>query len=136
MNNPPRFFEYIQGFTLIEVLLALSIIGMAMLAAVQTSESTTRNLRYIQDRTIAQWVAQNAWVSIQTGIGGVQPVAGRWQSTMELADRIWLWSAYSNPTMDPNITQITLEVREGENEHPIVTLIMYRSNLATNSRSY
>ncbi|MFI4954334.1 MAG: type II secretion system minor pseudopilin GspI [Gammaproteobacteria bacterium] len=123
-----------SGFTLIEVLLALSIIGMAMLAAVQTSEATTRNLRYIQERTLAQWVAQNAWVSIQTNIDGLQPVAGRWQSTMELADRSWLWQAYSNPTIDPNILQITLEVREKENQDPIVTLITYRSTLENTMR--
>ena len=124
-----------SGFTLIEVLLALSIIGMAMLAAVQTSESTTRNLRYIQDRTLAQWVAQNAWVSIQANLNGLHPVAGRWQSHMELADRAWTWSAYSNSTIDPNIVQITIEVREGENSDPLVTVIAYRSALE-NVRRY
>ena len=114
-----------EGFTLIEVLLALSIIGIAMLAAIRSSESTTRNLRYIQDRTIAEWVAQNALVMMELKIDGTQPAAGRWQSTMQLAEREWFWQAVSNPTADPQILQITLEVRADEKSAPLTTLVTY-----------
>jgi general secretion pathway protein I len=127
MNNPKKPDTTENGFTLIEVLLALSIIGMAMLAAVKSSESTIRNLTYLQERTFAEWVAQNAWIMIQTSIDGLQPVAGQWQANMDLAGRTWTWHAVSNPTIDPNITQITLEVSAEENGRPLTTMVVYRS---------
>lgn len=123
-----------RGFTLIEVLIALSIIGMAMMAAIYTSESTTRNLQHIQDRTLAEWVAQNALVTMQLRIDGLRPAAGRWQSTAELAGRTWFWQAFTSATMDPSIVQITVEVRGQENASPLATLITYWSTEELNRR--
>jgi len=115
----------IAGFTLIEVLLALVIISLAMMAGLSSTQSTTNNLHYVQDRTLAYWVAQNALVSMQLKLNGLRPVAGRWMGHMTMAEREWYWSAYSNPTANPDIVQILLEVREKENGPPLTTLINY-----------
>lgn len=114
-----------KGFTLVEVLLALVIISLAMMAGLSSTQSTTRNLLYVQDRTIAYWVAQNASVAMQLKIDGLRPAAGRWQGQTQMADREWYWRAFSNNTANPHIQQILIEVSEKENGKPITTLIKY-----------
>lgn len=120
-----------NGFTLIEVLLALSIIGIAMMAAIRTTEATTRTLFRIQERTIAEWVGHNALIAMKLKIDGLSPVAGRWVASSEEAGRTWYWEAVSNPTSDPQILQITLEVRSTEKKDdknpPLTTLVDYWS---------
>jgi general secretion pathway protein I len=116
-----------NGFTLIEVLLALTIIGMAMMAAIRTTEATTRNLFRIQERTIAEWVAHNALIQMRLHIDGLGPVAGRWKSSSEQSDRTWHWEAVSNPTSDPQIVQITIDVRSDEKSPPLTTMVTYWS---------
>lgn len=116
---------YHQGFTLLEVLLALVIISLAMIAGLSSTQSTTRNLNYMQDRTLAYWVAQNALVHMQLEIDGIRPAAGRWQSEMTLAGRTWYWQAFSSATATPHIVQILVEVREQEKGEPLATLVNY-----------
>ena len=113
------------GFTLLEVLLALVIISLAMMAGLTSTQSTTRNLTYVQDRTLAYWVAQNALVQMQLKIDGLRPAAGRWQAPMLLAEREWYWQAFSNSTADPNIVQILVEVSEQEHGPPLTTIVNY-----------
>lgn len=116
---------YHQGFTLLEVLLALVIISLAMMAGLSSTQSTTRNLNYMQDRTLAYWAAQNALVQMQLKIDGIRPAAGRWQSEMTFAGRTWYWQAFSSATANPNIMQILVEVRDQEKGDPLTTVVNY-----------
>lgn len=49
----------IRGFTLIEVLIAVAIVSIALLAALQASGATTANTADMRARMIAGWVAQD-----------------------------------------------------------------------------
>lgn len=113
------------GFTLIEVLIALVIISLAMLAGLSSTQSTTRTLHKVQDRTLSYWVAQNALVSMQLKIEGIRPAAGRWAENTTLAEREWYWQAYTSATADPEIMQIIVEVSDQENGPAIITLVNY-----------
>lgn len=48
-----------SGFTLIEVLVALAIIAIALLAALRSAGQTTRNMEALRARLLAGWVAEN-----------------------------------------------------------------------------
>lgn len=114
-----------KGFTLVEVLVALVIISLAMLAGLSSSQSTTRNLQYVQNRTLSYMVAQNALVAMQLKIDGVRPAVGRWSGHTLLADREWYWQAFATATSDPEISQILVEVKEREEGPTITTLVNY-----------
>ncbi len=47
------------GFTLVEVLVALAIVSVALLAALRAAEQGTSNLGELRARLLAGWVAEN-----------------------------------------------------------------------------
>jgi type II secretion system protein I len=53
------------GFTLIEVLVALVVVGLGMLAVIQTVSQTASNTSYIRDKTIAHWIAMNQLTQVR-----------------------------------------------------------------------
>jgi general secretion pathway protein I len=56
MNPGPRS---IRGFTLLEMLVALTVLAIALLAALRASSAGVQNTAEIRNRLLAGWVAQN-----------------------------------------------------------------------------
>ena len=54
-----------RGFTLIEVVVALIVVSLGMLAVIETVGSTARNSSYLRDKTIAHWVAMNKLTEVR-----------------------------------------------------------------------
>lgn len=48
-----------RGFTLVEVLVALAVLSLALVAAMRASSMSAANSGEIRDRLLAGWVAQN-----------------------------------------------------------------------------
>ena len=55
----------LEGFTLIEVMIALAIFAIAMSALMSAMNNNTRNLASLQNRTLAHWIASNRLVGFQ-----------------------------------------------------------------------
>ena len=49
------------GFTLIEVLVALVVLSLAMVAVIQLTSSHIRTMGELEKRVIASWVARGVW---------------------------------------------------------------------------
>ena len=47
------------GFTLVEVLVALSVIAIALAAVLKGASEGASSARYLRDKTLAHWVAMN-----------------------------------------------------------------------------
>jgi general secretion pathway protein I len=62
-----------QGFTLFEVLVALAIIAIALLAAIRAAGQGTNNVSELRAHLLAGWVAQNVLAE--------QRARGDWPST-------------------------------------------------------
>ena len=48
-----------RGFTLIEVMVALAVVAVALPALLMTLSQQLDSVRYLEDRSHAQWVAAN-----------------------------------------------------------------------------
>ena len=55
----PRLVVKRHGFTLVEVLVALAIISIALLAALRVAGGGTKSVEDLRARLLAEWVAQN-----------------------------------------------------------------------------
>ncbi len=56
----------VEGFTLIEVMIALAIFAIAITALMSAMNSSANNLTGLQNRTLAQWIASNRMVGFQS----------------------------------------------------------------------
>lgn len=101
-----------EGFTLIEVLIALIIFSISLTAIVKASSSDIRNTKRISDTAIAQWVAFDAFNLIKLG---VITLDGN-ETTQEtlMAEKKWRWHAIQLPTKRPHLVSIKLSVFDGE----------------------
>lgn len=77
------------GFTLLEVLVAMVILSISLLAAIKVASEVTNSAIYLQDKTIAQWVAMNKVAEIRLAKG--IPGDGRSEGEEEMAGRSWRW---------------------------------------------
>lgn len=109
------------GFTLIEVLIALVIIAIALLAIEKVTADTIENTDYLWQKTNALWIADNAIAEIQCGLIQL-PVAN---NQMTLLQQTWYWSASSNTILN-GIAQITVTVQTAPGKNPLLSLTTYR----------
>ena len=54
-----KIFPGRRGFTLVEVMVALAIVSIALLAALRAANQGTNNAEELRSRLLAGWVAQN-----------------------------------------------------------------------------
>jgi general secretion pathway protein I len=78
-----------QGFTLLEVLIALAIVALAVGALLGTVTSSASNVVYLKDKTLAEWVALNRLTEIR--IAQQMPDKGRRTGNTEMAGMKWQW---------------------------------------------
>jgi general secretion pathway protein I len=95
-----------QGMTLIEVLVALVVIGVAMAAVIKTVDAGVQNAAYMKERSFAHWVAMNRDTELQ--LDGAS-TGTEWQET-RMAGRTWYVRTKIEATSDPAILRALIEV--------------------------
>ena len=101
-----------KGFTLIEVLVALVVVGLGMLAVIQTVSQTANNTSYIREKTIAHWIAMNqlTQVRLQPSV----PAIDKSSDEVEMAGRDWRWTMEVKQTPVESIRRIEVRVRPSD----------------------
>ena len=98
-----------SGFTLIEVLLALSIIAIALTALLKVIAQNIEGTQRIKEKTISHWVAMQGVAMIQLGLLQINPGQETTQDTLMLGEH-WYWRAKTQTTPQKSIQLITLVV--------------------------
>jgi general secretion pathway protein I len=101
-----------RGFTLIEVLAALVIVGLGMLAVIQAVSQTASNSTYLREKTIAHWVALNKLT--ETRLQRTPPPIDETSDEVEMAGRTWRWTMTVTQTPIESIRRIDISVRPAE----------------------
>ena len=100
-----------NGFTLIEVLVALAIVAIGMAAVLEALTSSANTALFLQEKTFAEWVALNRIETVR--LTGNVPSAGTSDDDIDYAGRKWEWQQkVSNKAM--GVMQIEVDVRPAD----------------------
>jgi len=104
-----------QGFTLLEVLIALVILALSLGAVIQTTGGYTANQAYLRDRTYAQWVAHNQLVlalmaSDWPDTGQKKGEAEFPKAGAETGGREWRWVMQVTQTPEEGLRRLDIDV--------------------------
>ena len=117
-----------HGFTLLEVLVALSICAMAGIAAMQATGEHIHHLSSIEEQTYGSWVAENVLVEQRTKGEKWQGKNGTRGSEM-MAGIEWFWRQDVVPTADKSFVKVTINVfTDDKYENSIYELSTYLNN--------
>lgn len=100
-NSPGR-----RGFTLVEALVALTVLAVASAGLIRATEAHVDQVRGLQIRTIAQWVAENRLVEIQVG----QAVPVERTDRVDMLGRSWDVAVGLGASEDPDLAAVTVAV--------------------------
>ncbi len=107
-----------RGFTLLEVLIALAVVSIALLALNQGSARQLDALAKIQERTVALWVADNVITQTRVNREGIRP--GRYQGSQVMGVREWHWDLLVQPSPDPAVLRLDVAVHADRERHSAV----------------
>lgn len=99
-----------RGFTLIEVMVALMVFGLAALALIRLQGAGIRGTAGVEAATVAQIVARN--VAVEAMTDPALPAAGRVEGSEVNAGQRWRWVREVRPTGDARIVRIDVAVAD------------------------
>jgi len=109
MKNHRLITKLHSGFTLIEVLLALTVIAIALTALLKALAQNVENTRRIKEKTISHWIAVQGVSMIQLNMLQINPSQETTQDTIMFGEH-WYWRAKIIATPQKSIQQISISV--------------------------
>lgn len=118
--NSIRFKRTSSGFTLIEVMIALSIFAVMTAAISRTASQNTDTTLYLEEKTLASFVAENRLNKlILSGF----PAVTQTKDSEEMADRVWHITTKVEETQLAGFRRIEIQVAKSiDKENPLVSL--------------
>lgn len=105
---PARALRRMRAFTLLEVLVALAIVAVGMVAVFTQAGQATHATALMRDKTMASWIAMNRMTEIALETGFPDP--GEGGGELEFGDRRWLWREEISDTPSPAIRRVDIRV--------------------------
>jgi general secretion pathway protein I len=112
-----------RGFTLIEMMVALAVFGLAALALIRLEGATLRSTGILDETLTAQMVARN--VAVEALTDAQPPAAGTTNGNEANGGRDWTWTRQVTPLGDAGALRIDVAVAPGTGR-PIAQLMVVR----------
>jgi general secretion pathway protein I len=101
-----------RGFTLIEVLVALGIVAITLMAGLQATAALTRQAQRQSDFLLAQTCAENELIKVR--LTRQMPGVGDSSVACEQAGQVFTVAMSVRPTPNPNFRRLDAQVLSGE----------------------
>lgn len=117
------------GFTLIEILVALTILAVALAAGMRAVAQSADAATLLKDRTLALWVAQNRLAEAQ--LANPSPALGQREGEQEQARTTFVWRETVTTTPNPSFRKIEIVVTApGVPDYALARLVGYLGQAA------
>ncbi len=101
-----------RGFTLVEVLVALGIVAIALMAGLQATSALTRHAQRQSDVLLAQLCAENELIKVR--LAQQMPGVGDSRVTCEQAGQVFDVVVAVRATPNPNFLRVDAQVLSGD----------------------
>lgn len=113
-----------NGFTLIEILIALAILAVALAAAGRATGSATDGARILKQRMLGEWVAQNRLN--EEMVKRSFPSVGVQNGDATQAGQTFNWQQTTSQTENPKFRKVEIKVSaKSDDSYIIASLIGY-----------
>ncbi len=110
----------VQGFTLVEVMVALAIIGLSLLAVAAKMGQMIDTANVMRERTYASWIAQNKIAELR--LANVLPEVSSSSGEVDYAGSEWGWRAVVSETGVENLFRVDVSVSYAGSDDVIRTV--------------
>jgi general secretion pathway protein I len=110
-----------QGFTLLEVLVALVIVALGLIAAFGQVNQTLTTTSRLRDKTIAHWVAMNEMTKLR--LLGEFPAVGDRSDEVEMARATWRYTIKVVKTEMATFRRVDISVSFADRPETVVTTL-------------
>jgi general secretion pathway protein I len=98
----------LSGFTLIEAMVALVIVALGMMAVNTQINRYVMTARYIEEKTLASWIATNTITELS--VGARWPDLGTVEDDVDYAERKWHTRTEVSETPVKNLRRVDVSV--------------------------
>ena len=116
------------GFTLIEVLVAVAILAIALLAITRSISIVVQENSYLREKTLAQWVAVDLAAQVKTGLINTENFSGIQNGTENILNATFVWHISAASVIDLPAKQITITIYDQSEKKQLTTLVLYVPN--------
>jgi len=110
-----------SGFTLLEVMIAVTVFAVIATTISQTTSQSVGNLLYLQDKTLASFVAENRLTEVR--LSGY-PNVGDSNDVVDMAGREWRVNTKVENTEFPDTRRVTVAVASiDDKESSLATIV-------------
>lgn len=121
MPRHARLSAASRGFTLIEVLVALAIVAVTLVAGMNAAGSLTNNAVRMAEISQAQWCADNQLTSLRLVVPRTPPQVGDSDFSCEQMGTAYTGKMIVRPTPNPNFRRIDAQIFNPQGQ-PVLTL--------------
>jgi len=94
------------GFTLIEVMVALAVVSIGLLATLNAANQETKSAIMSQNKMTAFWLMKNKITEIR--LNEPWPATQQKKDSVEIFKQKWYWQSSAEKTANPLIRKVTI----------------------------
>lgn len=99
-----------NGFTLIEVMIALSVVAIGLMATLKAINQEISSATITQNKMTALWLLENKVTEIRLTSTSALPNLGINQANQVFLNQTWQWLTETKATAHPNIRKVEIAI--------------------------